>query len=87
MGMKGAAISLLCQDSRVFDAMSNSGTPCPYKGKIGKEAKKEWEKNLKEAPKGNHTFKNKRDTSLQSEAGKNSENPVDILQYKYADDD
>mgnify|MGYP000200241209 FL=1 len=38
MGMKVAAVSLLCQDARVFDAMIMAGTPCPYKGKIGKAA-------------------------------------------------
>jgi hypothetical protein len=40
-GMKVAAIALLCQDERVFKAMSfASGTPCPIEGKIGDEAKK-----------------------------------------------
>jgi len=43
-GMTVAAVSLLCQDARVFAAMENAGTPCPYKGKIGKAASKEWEK-------------------------------------------
>ena len=43
-GMAVAAVSLLCQDARVFAAMENAGTPCPYKGKIGKEATKEWKK-------------------------------------------
>ena len=43
-GMKVAAVSLLCQDARVFQAMENAGTPCPYKGKIGKAATKEWKK-------------------------------------------
>ena len=38
MGMKVAAVSTLCQDARVFDAMMMAGTPCPYKGKIGKDA-------------------------------------------------
>ncbi len=44
LGMKVAAVSILCQDERVFHAMIQSGTPCPYNGKIGNEAKKEWEK-------------------------------------------
>jgi hypothetical protein len=43
-GMAVAAVSLLCQDARVFAAMENAGTPCPYKGKIGKDATKEWKK-------------------------------------------
>lgn len=43
MGMKVAAVSVMCQDERVFDAMMNAGTPCPYKGLIGEEAKAAWE--------------------------------------------
>lgn len=42
MGMKVAAISTLCQDKRIFDAMMQAGTPCPYDGKIGAEAKAAW---------------------------------------------
>ena len=42
MGMKVAAVSLMCQDKRVFDAMMNAGTPCPYDGLIGQEAKTAW---------------------------------------------
>jgi hypothetical protein len=42
MGMKVAAISTLCQDPRVFDAMLMAGTPCPFEGKIGPEAKEAW---------------------------------------------
>tara|TARA_A100001515_G_scaffold122078_1_gene105461 strand:+ start:512 stop:1027 length:516 start_codon:yes stop_codon:yes gene_type:complete len=52
MGMKVAAVSTLCQDARVFDAMLMAGTPCPYKGKIGKEAKKAWEENPEDIPSG-----------------------------------
>ena len=44
LGMKVAAVSILCQDERVFHAMIQSGTPCPYNGKIGAEALKEWKK-------------------------------------------
>lgn len=43
MGMKVAAVSVMCTDRRVFDAMMNAGTPCPYDGMIGKEAKTAWE--------------------------------------------
>ena len=43
LGMKVAAVSILCQDPRVFFAMEQSGTPCPFEGKIGNEAKKQWE--------------------------------------------
>lgn len=47
MGMKVAAVSVMCQDKNVFDAMMNAGTPCPYDGLIGSEAKSAW----KSAPK------------------------------------
>tara|TARA_Y100001951_G_C11258373_1_gene250899 strand:+ start:600 stop:1133 length:534 start_codon:yes stop_codon:yes gene_type:complete len=50
MGMKVAAVSMLCQDHRVFDAMMMAGTPCPYKGKIGQDAQKAWEENPKDIP-------------------------------------
>jgi hypothetical protein len=43
MGMKVAAVSTMCQDRRVFDAMMNAGTPCPIDGKIGAEAKEIWD--------------------------------------------
>jgi len=56
MGMKVAAVSLMCQDERVFDAMMNAGTPCPIDGKIGEEAKVAWDmengKNEPEFPVG-----------------------------------
>jgi hypothetical protein len=43
-GMKVAAVSVLCQDRRVYDAMGMAGTPCPIYGKIGEDAKVEWKK-------------------------------------------
>lgn len=43
MGMKVAAVSMLCQDERVFEAMNMAGTPCPIDGKIGEQAKKLWD--------------------------------------------
>lgn len=42
MGMKVAAVSLMCTDERVFDAMMHAGTPCPYNGMIGEAAKAGW---------------------------------------------
>jgi hypothetical protein len=51
MGMKVAAVSLMCQDERVFTAMMNAGTPCPVDGKIGEEAKVVWESNPQRKPK------------------------------------
>jgi hypothetical protein len=50
MGMKVASVALLCQDERVFKAMRMAGTPCPYEGKIGKEASAEWDKNQSKRP-------------------------------------
>lgn len=43
MGMKVAAVATLCQDERVFVAMLAAGTPCPIEGKIGTEARREWD--------------------------------------------
>ena len=43
-GMKVAAVAILCQDERVFEAMEQAGTPCPFEGRIGKDAKAQWEK-------------------------------------------
>ena len=48
--MKVAAVSILCQDSRVFQSMAHAGTPCPFNGKIGDDALEEWNKYDKERP-------------------------------------
>lgn len=45
MGMKVAAVSLMCTESNVFKAMEMAGTPCPFEGKIGKEAQALWDEN------------------------------------------
>jgi hypothetical protein len=50
MGMKVAAVSVMCQDERVFTAMMNAGTPCPIEGKIGEQAKVIWEANPEKIP-------------------------------------
>jgi len=42
--MKVASVAILCQDPRVFQAMIDSGTPCPFKGLIGQQAKDMWNK-------------------------------------------
>ena len=44
MGMKVAAVATLCQDERIFTAMIAAGTPCPVEGKIGADARTEWER-------------------------------------------
>lgn len=43
MGMKVAAVSVMCQDPRIFQAMIDAGTPCPYEGLIGSQARQAWE--------------------------------------------
>jgi len=43
MGMKVAAVSVMCQDERVFEAMLNAGTPCPKDGLVGDKARIAWE--------------------------------------------
>jgi len=43
-GMKVAAVAIICQDPRVFEAMEQAGTPCPFEGKIGGAAIKQWKK-------------------------------------------
>lgn len=41
-GLKVAGIALLCQDDRVFEAMLQSGAPCPYLGSLGASAERAW---------------------------------------------
>ena len=56
MGMKVAAVALMCQTRSVYDAMKFAGTPCPInnpvtgEGLIGKEATVEWRLNPKKVP-------------------------------------
>lgn len=50
MGMKVAAVATMCQDRRVYDAMLAAGTPCPYEGKIGEQARAAWEANPDKIP-------------------------------------
>jgi hypothetical protein len=42
LGLKVAAVATLCADSRVWDAMLMSGTPCPIDGLIGDAARDAW---------------------------------------------
>ena len=50
MGMKVAAVSVLCQDERVFSAMEMAGTPCPYFGTIGEVAQAGWDSHPQDKP-------------------------------------
>ena len=51
-GMKVSAVALLCQDPRVWDSMTDAGTPCPVRGLIGSEAEQYWADNPHEIPEG-----------------------------------
>ena len=50
MGMRVAAVSTLCQDSRVWTAMMDAGTPCPIDGAIGESARSIWTENPDRIP-------------------------------------
>lgn len=52
MGMKVAAVSVLCLDSRTWDSMYQAGTYCPYDSKIGIDAKEGWLNNPEMIPDG-----------------------------------
>lgn len=42
LGLKVAAVGILCEDDRVWRAMEMSGSPCPIGGAIGDVARKAW---------------------------------------------
>lgn len=41
-GLKVSAVSLLCQDQRVWKAMEMAGSPCPIGGAVGDAARRAW---------------------------------------------
>ena len=55
-GMKVASVSILCQDSRVWDSMAMAGTPCPYMGSIGQDAETGWKENMDMIPEGSVVY-------------------------------
>jgi hypothetical protein len=63
MGMKVAAVAVMCQDRRVFEAMLSAGTPCPYDGKIGEQAKASWEASPDKVPELEDLKKDKQDAA------------------------
>ena len=69
MGMKVAAVSVMCQDPRVFDAMMDAGTPCPYEGKIGDDAKTAWLENTDQIPNKSKYHKSKKKTNYNTGKG------------------
>jgi hypothetical protein len=42
LGLKVTAVAVLCADIRVWEAMMESGSPCPTVGLIGDAAMREW---------------------------------------------
>lgn len=42
LGLKVTAVSVLCADIRVWEAMEMSGSPCPIGGSIGDSAREAW---------------------------------------------
>ena len=90
LGMKVAAVAILCQDERVFFAMEQAGTPCPFEGKIGKQAKAAWKKYDKLRPDYDQYVKNlkiieKRNDEIQKEITKDMEKVDTILPKKKQD--
>ena len=56
-----------------------AGTPCPYKGKIGNDAKAAWKIDWESAPEGNATYekeqKEKDEESTQYHSSEDYDNP------------
>ena len=67
-GMKVAAVSVMCQDPDVWEAMMSAGTPCPIDGLIGDQAKRAWAVKTDEIPMPKDideaTLQEKRDKAL-----------------------
>lgn len=76
MGMKVAAVSVMCSDERVFQAMMDAGTPCPKDGLIGDAAKAAWQQerlavevNAVAAPEEGESFDDEKAKGLGAVAG------------------
>jgi hypothetical protein len=63
MGMKVAAVALMCQDPGVFQAMKMAGTPCPFNGEIGPAAQVQWDANPDRTPVEKETETRRNDTA------------------------
>ena len=83
MGMKVAAVSTLCTDSRIFDAMWMAATYCPYMGAIGEDAKQGWLDNKHMVPEDSQVFiamaKQEEESKIVEEP--NKETHSDIKKY------
>ena len=83
MGMKVAAVSTLCTDSRIFDAMWMAATYCPYMGAIGEDAKQGWLDNKHMVPEDSQVFiaMAKQEEELKIVEEPNKETHSDIKKY------
>ena len=83
MGMKVAAVSTLCTDSRIFDAMWMAATYCPYMGAIGEDAKQGWLDNPQMVPEGSQVFAAmaKQEENISPIEKANKETHSDIKKY------
>tara|TARA_R110000803_G_scaffold189349_1_gene251843 strand:- start:5 stop:568 length:564 start_codon:yes stop_codon:yes gene_type:complete len=83
MGMKVAAVSTLCADPRIFDAMWMSSTFCPYMGSIADSAKQGWLDNPHMVPEGSKVFvaMAKQEEELKIEEKPKEERHNDIKKY------
>ena len=79
MGMKVAAVSTLCADYRIFDAMWMSATYCPFMGAIGEDAKLGWEANKHLVPAGSKVFLSKAEAEKKQEEQKKIEEEKQAL--------
>ena len=73
MGMKVAAVALMCQDPGVFEAMRMAGTPCPFMGEIGQSATALWEQNPGLMPEGTENIE------LAGESNETTSDPMQRL--------
>lgn len=64
MGMKVAAVSLMCQEESVYKAMEMAGTPCPFKGEIGATAQALWDNDPDRQPVDDGKEKNDTTTAI-----------------------
>ncbi len=64
MGMKVAAVSLMCQEETVYKAMEMAGTPCPYMGEIGTTAQALWDNDPDRIPVDDGKEKNDTTTAI-----------------------
>ncbi len=85
--MRVAAIAILCQDDRIFSAMDNAGTPCPFEGQIGAAAKAQWKKYDVERPDYNRYIKNlKHRATIDARLKKVLEKRIDTDYKLYGDE-